>query len=127
MNIECEKCGTTNTNTAKFCKKCGNNLTKSRMGAELLQRKEELRLEEEAVKKEEAKMAEAGYFKGEMCPFTQVKVGGTENIGSAVLWGTPTSNVYTWQHCGCIGKYCKMWDAKKEDCVLKLAALHFIK
>ncbi|MFH1638137.1 MAG: hypothetical protein ABIB71_06950 [Candidatus Woesearchaeota archaeon] len=72
--------------------------------------------------RKEQEMASIGYFKGKMCPFTQVKIGGTTNIGFAVLTGAPTRNEYTWTHGKCIEEYCAIWDTKHKHCLIKTLA-----
>ena len=74
----------------------------------------------EMIKEQE--MAAVGYFKGKMCPFTQVNVGGTQNIGAAVLWGAPTYDELTWTHSECLESYCAIWDEKNKRCSIKSIA-----
>ncbi|MBI2176085.1 hypothetical protein HYU40_01890 [Candidatus Woesearchaeota archaeon] len=69
---------------------------------------------------EEEKMAAVGYFKGRMCPFTQVKVGGTK---AATLAFTGASmNEFTWTHSECLQKYCAIWDIKNKQCSIMTIA-----
>jgi len=70
--------------------------------------------------KHEKQMNEAGYFKGRMCPFTQVKVGGTK---AATLAFTGASmNEYVWTHSECMREYCAIWNAQKEECSIMTIA-----
>lgn len=71
---------------------------------------------------DEQEMANIGYYVGEMCPFTQVKVGGTTNVSSAVLFGAPTTDEFIWTHGKCLGKYCAIWDEKHKQCSIKTIA-----
>lgn len=70
----------------------------------------------------EQEMAGVGYFKGQMCPFTQVKVGGSQNVGSAVLFGAPVYDEFTWTHSECMKEYCAIWDEKTKQCSIKKIA-----
>jgi hypothetical protein len=108
------------------------NLNKNKMsiwtcdkcGAEFESKKEAKKHEKNCQPEptEEQQMAEIGYDVGEMCPFTQVKVGGTTNISSAVFFGAPTTDEFTWTHGNCLGKYCAIWDEKKKQCSIKTIA-----
>ena len=73
-------------------------------------------------KLKEHEMNSVGYFKGKMCPFTQVNIGGTKNIGAAVLWGAPTYDELTWTHSECLKEYCAIWDNKNKQCSIKTIA-----
>lgn len=65
----------------------------------------------------EHKMAEEGYYKGLMCPFTVAKVGGTR---AATLAFTGASiNEYVWKHSQCLADYCAIWDPKNKQCSIK--------
>lgn len=64
--------------------------------------------------KEDKENEKRGYFKGKMCPFTQVKIGGTR---PATLAFTGASvNEYHWTHTACIERYCAIWDEKNKRC-----------
>jgi hypothetical protein len=116
-----------------YCDVCGENLGFGVMRTKLSNGKNACQKcatkwngsKEEKVfleKEEEKKMNSIGYFKGQMCPFTQVQLGGTQNVGAAVLFGAPTYNQYTWTHGQCIKEYCSIWDSKNECCSFKTIA-----
>ena len=109
MLFDMGKCGLCEKDTSwlGYCKNCGLRTTKKKKDCyELVfkERKLTFPLEkdvslEEFIKKnreiilnsiEEDKMASVGYFKGRMCPFTQVSVGGTK---AATLAFTGASDV----------------------------------
>lgn len=125
----CEECGLQN-NISKlkdgfyeFVFKGGKKVrlpTKEEMSIQDFCKKNKNRLMD-MIKEQE--MASVGYFKGKMCPFTQVNVGGTQNMGAAVLWGAPTYDVLTWTHSECLGEYCAIWDEKDKRCSIKTIAL----
>ncbi|MCX6707949.1 MAG: hypothetical protein NT001_07520 [Candidatus Woesearchaeota archaeon] len=80
------------------------------------------RKKEQEILNKEREMAAIGYYKGKMCPFTQVKIGGTTNVSSAVLFGAPTTDQYTWTHSECLEEYCAIWDSKGKQCSIKKIA-----
>jgi hypothetical protein len=90
------------------------------------QRKKE---EKERTKKQkeeiEKRMAEAGYFKGKMCPFVVAAIGGT-HVATAVFTGGQIEE-YTWKHFQCIEEYCRLWDKEAKECSFKVMAESFKK
>lgn len=133
MGDPCMLCGG-ETNWSRDCKKCGleNIPTKKKKDHyEILfkgDKKHIVPLEgdlsvEEFLKKHknnlkeilrEADMNVIGYFKGKMCPFTQVKIGGTR-AATLALTGASLSE-FTWTHTECLEEYCAIWDAKNKCC-----------
>ncbi|MFH0955308.1 MAG: hypothetical protein V1777_04355 [Candidatus Micrarchaeota archaeon] len=72
----------------------------------------------------ETAMEESGYYKGEMCPFTQVEVGGTR---AATLAFTGASlNEFVWTHSKCMQEYCAIWDNENKQCSIKTIAQRFM-
>ena len=78
----------------------------------------------ETLKKHEKEMNDAGYFKEKMCPFTQVKVGGTR-AGMLAFTGA-SMNEYVWTHSTCIEEYCAIWDKENNCCSIKTIAQNII-
>lgn len=136
---KCKLCGG-DTSWVGVCKNCGllnNSSKKGKDKFELVFRKEDgevklyfpleenLSLEEFMEKNkdiiltnlDEGSMASIGYTKGQMCPFTQVEVGGTR---AATLAFTGASiNEYTWTHSKCLEEYCAIWDSSNNQCSIK--------
>ena len=81
-------------------------------------KEDEIASKEEKIVSKEDQMASIGYYKGKMCPFTQVKIGGTR---TATLAFTGASmNEFTWTHTECIEEYCAIWNDKDKQCSMKL-------
>ena len=122
------------------CKSCGleNNLTKKKKdhyefvfkGNKKINipLEKEMSLEDFAKKNKdklkemlaETDMASIGYYKGKMCPFTQVKVGGT-NATMLAFTGASMSN-FVWTHSKCLEEYCAIWDPKHKQCSIRTIA-----
>jgi len=135
----CILCGG-QTSFVGTCKNCGfdSNLSKKKNGQYefifkgnykvIIPSNSKMSLEEFAKKNkdkilsmlEEQKMASIGYFKGKMCPFTQVAVGGTKTTTFAITGAS--INEMTWTHSQCIEEYCALWDSKKKQCSIKTIA-----
>jgi len=73
---------------------------------------------EKFIKEHEKQMNSVGYFKGEMCPFTQV------NVGRETVIGGYGGGEYYWQHTACMKEYCAIWDNKNKRCSIKTIALN---
>jgi hypothetical protein len=100
--LKCKKCRFENKDNSKFCKSCGKSLQEE--------------LKETQEKTSELSMVKEGYFKGNMCPFTVASIGGTDQVYP----GVGSISHYTWKHLECIGRFCRLWDNKENECSFKV-------
>ena len=68
---------------------------------------------------DEAKMASVGYFKGRMCPFTQINV---HRWNSKFVFTDAQIKAGSSTHIECLKEYCAIWDKKNKQCSIKTIA-----